>query len=193
MKLTALDAMKLYALKTSPAFEAALYAGLRMAGPMDAYDAMVPAFCRHVGVGFQILNDLLDWEEHAPNKLVAGRDAELAKPTILLALALEAAKGPVRVELEQVISQSLSASERVARLRTLYQKLGVFERAEALVEKCRSRAEALADEVQPEVLRQLLYFLIDTVLAHTPTATPAVTFVPLVGLTPKVGVPVGAM
>ena len=80
----------------SPAFEAALYAGLRMAGPMEAYETMVPTFCRHIGVGFQILNDLLDWEEAAPNKLVAGRDAEQAKPTLLLALALDLAKGPAR-------------------------------------------------------------------------------------------------
>ena len=191
VKLTALDAMKLYALKTSPAFEAALYAGLRLAGPMDAYEAMVPAFSRHIGVGFQILNDLLDWEEAAPNKMVAGRDAEMAKPTILLALALEAAKGPVRVELEKVITEPLSATVRAEQLRRLYVKLGVFEKAQALVDKCRSRAEALADEVEPEPLRQLLYFLTDTVLADSTTPTPQVTLVPLSVQLPLVGQPVG--
>src|SRR5206468_9913729 len=36
--LSALDALKIYALKTAPAFEAALYSGLRLAGPTDAYD-----------------------------------------------------------------------------------------------------------------------------------------------------------
>lgn len=169
VKLTALDAMKLYALKTSPAFEAALYAGVRLAGPTDAYDTMIPAFSRQIGVGFQILNDLLDWEEQTPNKLVAGRDAELAKPTLLLALALESAKGPAREELERVIVQPLSANERANRMRRLYQQLGVFERAQALVDKCRTRAESLADEVVPEPLRQLLYFLIDTVLADSST------------------------
>lgn len=192
LKLTALDAMKLYALKTSPAFEAALYAGLRMAGPMDAYETMVPQFCRHVGVGFQILNDLLDWEEHAPNKLVAGRDAELAKPTLLLALALESAKGADRTQLESAILDPLTAAVRADRLQRLYRQLGVFERAEALVEKCRSRAEALADEVQPNALRQLLYFLVDTVLAHSPAAPP-VNVLPLASLLPIVGnTPVGA-
>ena len=34
--LSALDALKIYALKTAPAFDAALYAGLRLAGPADA-------------------------------------------------------------------------------------------------------------------------------------------------------------
>ncbi len=189
--LTVLDAMKLYALKTSPAFDAALYAGLRMAGPADQYESMVPVFCRHLGVGFQILNDLQDWEEHAPNKLVAGRDAELAKPTLLLALALESAKGPVREDLEKTILQPLSAIERAERLRNLYHKLGVFERAQTLVEKCRSRAEGLADEVQSEELRQLLYFLIDTVLAdHASVPTPQVKLVPLT--LPNLGKTVGA-
>lgn len=187
LKLTALDAMKLYALKTSPAFEAALYSGLRMAGSMESYEAMVPAFSRHIGVGFQILNDLLDWEEFSPNKLVAGRDAELAKPTLLLALALDLAKGPVREELEETILADLTAAVRSDKLRRLYQKLGVFEKAEALVEKCRSRAEALADEVQPEPLRQLLYFLIDTVLAHTPATPSPAAVVPLSGLLPIIG------
>lgn len=190
LKLTSLDAMKLYALKTSPAFEAALYAGLRMAGPTDAYDTMIPTFSRHIGVGFQILNDLLDWDEQAPNKIVSGRDAGLAKPTILLALALDAAKGPIRTELESVISDPLSAEVRIEQLRRLYQKLGVFEKAQALVDKCRSRAEALADEVEPEPLRQLLYFLIDTVLADTTTAAPPAPLVPL--MMPTNGTTVGA-
>jgi hypothetical protein len=60
------------------------------------------------------------------------------------------------------------------------------------VEKCRSRAEALADEVQPEELRQLLYFLVDTVLADTTVPVPQVQLVSLSGLPPLVGKTVGA-
>src|SRR5438132_10422781 len=36
--LTPLDALKIYALKTSPAFEAALYSGIRLAGTAEAYE-----------------------------------------------------------------------------------------------------------------------------------------------------------
>jgi geranylgeranyl diphosphate synthase type II len=191
--LTMLDAMKLYALKTSPAFDAALYAGLRLAGPTDAYDAMIPQFCRHIGVGFQILNDLQDWEEHAPNKIVSGRDAELIKPTILLALALDAAKGPDRAELEKtIVDTELSPMTRSDRLRNHYHKLGVFERAQALVDKCRTRAEALADEVHPDEFRQLLYFLIDTVLADTTVPAPQAKLVSLSPQLPILGKTVGA-
>lgn len=174
--LTALEAMKIYALKTSPAFEAALYAGLRLAGSTAAHDAMVPQFSRHLGVGFQIMNDLQDWHEGEANKLVAARDAGTAKPTLLLALALEAASPAQRAQIESLVrDDTLAAEIRVERLRTLYTDLGVFQKAESLVDKCRARAEALADETQPEALRQLLYFLVDTVLAReTPPAPPVV-------------------
>src|SRR5262249_14456865 len=87
--ITPLDALKIYALKTAPAFEAALYAGLRLAGPTDRYDKMVVEFSRHLGIAFQILNDFKDWEGDSDNKMVAGQDVLAARPTLPLALALE--------------------------------------------------------------------------------------------------------
>ncbi|HVJ84351.1 MAG TPA: polyprenyl synthetase family protein [Caulifigura sp.] len=182
--LSPLDAMKIYALKTSPAFEAALYAGLRLAGPIDQYETMLTQFCRHVGVGFQILNDLQDWQEHESNKKHKGRDAETAKPTLLAALAAAAATPAQRATLDEIMSQATMPALRIDRLRSLYHELGVFDQAKALVEKCRARAEALADETQPDSLRQLLYFLTDTILAQDSTE-PAIAppLVPL-SLTP---------
>ncbi|MEX0717325.1 MAG: polyprenyl synthetase family protein [Planctomycetaceae bacterium] len=164
--LTPMDALSIYALKTSPAFEAALYAGLRMAGSTAAYDEMVPAFSRHLGVGFQILNDLTDWRGDRNNKLVAGQDAEALRPTLLLALAMQAVEGAQRRELDEVLSGAVTGEYRVGRLRRIFESCGVFEKAEALVDKSRARAEALADAVEPEDLRRLLYFLVDSVLAE---------------------------
>ena len=187
--LTPLEAMKVYALKTAPAFEAALYAGLRMAGPVDQYEAMIAQYCRHIGVGFQILNDLQDWHEHDANKVRVARDAEDAKPTLLMALAAEAADDGQRAQLDRIVSGEIPPHERVEQLRTLYEDLDVFEKAEMLVDKFRSRAEALADETQPDSLRQLLYFLSDTILAREttepPLASSSVALVPLT-LTPPV-------
>ena len=167
--LKALDALQIYALKTSPAFEAALYAGLRLAGPVAAYEEMIPVFTRHLGVGFQILNDLKDWREDDHNKLVAGQDALALRPTLLLALAFEAASSAQRAELDSVVNEQGPAALRTGKLRRVFQECGVFVKAQALVEKSRARAEALADEVQPESLRQFLYFLVDMVLAEEST------------------------
>ena len=44
----------------------------------------------------------------------------------------------------------------------------MFEKSEKLIEKSRARAEAVADEVEPTELRELLYYLVDTVLDRQP-------------------------
>ena len=172
LDLTPLDALQIYALKTSPAFEAALYSGLRMAGPLGDYEEMVPKFSRHLGVGFQVLNDLKDWRGDSNNKLLSGQDAQALRPTVMLALAIEAASEEQRKELQEILDRSPTDEFRAPRLRRLYEQLGVFEKAEALVDKSRARAEALADDVENDQLRQLLYFLVDTVLAPEEDAAP---------------------
>ena len=88
-RLTPDDALKIYALKTAPAFEAALYCGLRLAGPADQYAEPVAQLAKHLGIGFQILNDLQDWHGDDFNKLTLGGDVLGGRPTVLWALALE--------------------------------------------------------------------------------------------------------
>ena len=172
-ELTPLDALQIYSLKTAPAFEAALYAGVRLAGSAEQYEEMIPVFSRQLGVGFQILNDLKDWQGDDNNKLLAGQDAEALRPTLLLALAMQDADEKQRAELDKISSSVESGPLRAGRLRRIFDECRVFEKAEKLIEKCRARAEALADEVQPDEFRQLLYFLIDVVLAEeTPEVKP---------------------
>ncbi len=173
LRMQPLDALKVYALKTSPAFEAALYAGLRLAGPMQDYEELVGPFARHVGVGFQILNDLKDWHGDQNNKLLAGQDAAALRPTLLLALALQHATPSQRADLERLIHQVHLTMADVGLMRRIFTATGAFEKAEALVDRSRERAEALADNVQPESLRRLLYFLIDTILTPEPGQEPA--------------------
>ncbi|MCA8997437.1 MAG: polyprenyl synthetase family protein [Planctomycetaceae bacterium] len=160
-----LDALQIYALKTSPAFEAALYAGLRMGMDAEPYRETVSQFCRQLGVGFQILNDLKDWSGDEDNKLVAGQDALALRPTVMLALALEAANGEQRREIQQLFESDESDTVRLAKLRRLMSEFRVFDKAETLVDKCRQRAETLADGIELDEIRQLFYFLVDTVLA----------------------------
>ena len=52
----------------------------------------------------------------------------------------------------------------VQRVRRLYQQAQVFDKAQKLIEKYRARAEAVADGVEPDELRELLYYLVDSVL-----------------------------
>jgi geranylgeranyl diphosphate synthase type II len=175
--LTPLEALKIYALKTAPAFEAALYSGLRLAGPADPYDKMVLEFSKNLGIAFQIINDLKDWETDSDNKLVAGQDVLAARPTLLMALALEGLDAPARSDvlvLLQMASQESAPgpSKIMDKVRDLFRRAQVFDKAEKLIEKFRARAEAIADEVEPTELRELLYFLVDTVLDRQPTPPP---------------------
>jgi geranylgeranyl pyrophosphate synthase len=166
--LTPTDALKIYALKTSPAFEAALYAGARLAGPTVAYDKPIADFARNIGVAFQILNDFKDWTGDEDNKLMAGQDVLAARPTLLLALALEAASPADKADLLKLLHKSGSVSEeRVERVRGIYHRAKVFARADGLVDKFRAKAEAIADEIEPAEFRELLYYLVDTVLEKT--------------------------
>jgi len=165
VSLQPIDALKIYALKTAPAFEAALYAGLRLAGPTEKYEEMISGFSRHLGVAFQIVNDLKDWSTDLQNKRIIGQDALAMRPTLLLALALESATPAQREELLQLISGNSKTDAVVQRVARIYESCQVFEKARKLVEKYRQRAETIADEVEPEKLRELLYFLVDTALA----------------------------
>ncbi len=181
--LTALDALKIYALKTAPAFEAALYSGLRLAGPAEPYEKMVAEFSKNLGIAFQILNDLKDWEVDSDNKLVAGQDVLAARPTLLLALALEGSCPADRSELLALLNSESRTSNNgqsvVERVRRLFEQASVFEKADQLVDKFRARAEAVADDVEPTELRELLYYLVDSVLDRQLPTPPELAAAPL--------------
>ena len=164
-RLKPIDALKIYALKTSPAFEAAMFSGIRLAGSAEEYREPVRQFARNLGVAFQILNDLNDWQGDEHNKLSSGGDILGGRPTVLWALALEGLSPAGQEELLSLANADhRRAGERIARVRELYEQAGVFEKAARLIDKHQERAEAIADKLQPEELRRLMYYLIDSVL-----------------------------
>ncbi len=174
--ITPLDALQIYSLKTSPAFHAALYAGLRLAKHELASSTEVASFCRHVGVAFQILNDLKDWQGDRDNKLKSGQDALALRPTVLLALALKDADREQRQVLQDVLSgkfDDLPEEVRVDRLRVIFDSCDVFEKAETLVERSQERAEAIVANIEDERIQALLRFFVETVLVRETPPTAA--------------------
>ncbi len=174
-RLKPLDALKIYALKTAPAFEAALMAGVRLAGPVEPYREAMVRYSRHLGVAYQILNDLDDWQEHRPNKRHSGRDLLGGRPTVLWALALQVLNDRDRQELESLIGdagddQQRADQQRITRADELYTRAGVYRQASALVAKHHQRAQAAADGLDCEPLRRLLHFLADAILDRRPLA-----------------------
>ena len=175
-KLQPLDALKIYALKTAPAFEAALLAGLRLAGPLDAYRKPIRQFARHLGVAFQILNDLKDWAGDEDNKLASRTDVLGGRPTVLWALALETLNEQEQSALFTFLDEEPAAENLLPRIGNLYNQADVFRKASLLVDKYQQRAEEIVDQMEIENFRRLLYYLIDTVLdrGSAPVLEPAV-------------------
>ncbi|EMI47251.1 polyprenyl synthetase [Rhodopirellula sp. SWK7] len=173
-RLQPIDALKIYALKTSPAFEAALYSGVRMAGDAEQLVEPIRKFSRNLGVAFQIINDLNDWIGDDSNKLSAGADVIAGRPTLLWALALQHLETEDQETLLQIASDdcAIPASERLSIAGRLYRKAGVFDMSLQLVDKHQARAEQVADELESEPLRRLFYFLVDTVLERPEMPTP---------------------
>ncbi len=83
-----------------------------------------------------------------------------------MALALEALNEEKQSELLAYIANADERTDqyRIDQVRRLFQEAKVFEKAERLVDKHQDRAEAIADELQPDELRRLMYYLVDTVL-----------------------------
>jgi geranylgeranyl pyrophosphate synthase len=175
-RLKPIDALKVYALKTAPAFEAALYTGIRLAGDAEPYLDAVRTFSRNLGVAFQILNDLHDWAGDDHNKMASGGDTLGGRPTLLFALALERLGEKEAAELVHLCDPRNSdrPEPRLRRVRELYLRADAFEAAHRLVDKHQQRAEEVADNLELDPLRRLLYYLVDTVLERPAEAAPAV-------------------
>ena len=183
-RLAPLDALKIYALKTAPAFEAALFTGVRLAGDAQQYVEPIRQFARNLGVAFQILNDLNDWQGDNHNKLAAGGDVLGGRPTILWALALANLNGTDQEELLRLAESDcgLPGSERVRRIERFYRQAKVFEQANRLIDKHQQRALEVVRDIGPEALQRLLVYLVDTVLERADDAQ--ATVLPLTQIVP---------
>jgi len=167
-RLTPGEALTIYGLKTSPAFEAAVAMGIRMAGiqPVEAGD--IGGYSLHVGTGFQVLNDLKDWSGDLENNRRAAGDLLGGRPTVMWALALERLAESDADRLRQLAqtagrddADEATIIAAVAEVRKLYAKAGVFERAAALVAEQRALAAAAAATCRLRRLRDVLEFLLD--------------------------------
>jgi geranylgeranyl pyrophosphate synthase len=119
---------------------------------------------KNIGIAFQILNDLKDWQGDDDNKLQSGCDVAGGRPTLLLALALEGLSGPGQEELLGLLGARRPPAELARRVHAMYEGAGVFEKADRLVDQYEARAQEVAAELEPDELRRLCHYLIDTIL-----------------------------
>jgi len=222
-----LEVLKIYALKTAPAFEAALLAGMRLAnvessdyrhqtapqnptaaagrprtrgaaagatggaggaagggseqpvprggarglGGRSVSDDQHPSpadaaarFARHLGVAYQVLNDLDDWRADPDNKRRRGADLLAARPTVLWALANRHLDARGRKRLAELAGRQADAGAVLGEATQLYTRAGVFEQAESLLEKHHRRAIDAIDAIPSKPLQRLLELLAAAIL-----------------------------
>jgi geranylgeranyl pyrophosphate synthase len=167
-RLSPAEALAIYGLKTSPAFEAAIAMGIRLAGPAPADICSVDRYALHVGTGFQVLNDLKDWSGDLENRRVAAGDLLGGRPTLMWALALERLSAAdaerlcrLAAEAAARASDGESIAGLVAEVRELYDRADVFTRAAAVVDDQRARAAAALAACRFSRLRDVLELLLD--------------------------------
>lgn len=171
-RLTPDEALAIYGLKTSPAFEAAVAMGIRLAGRQPDEAGAIAAYACHVGTGFQILNDLKDWAGDVENDRRAAGDLIGGRPTVMWALANERLPADAAQRLRALAATAAGqradgaaadhdVGQAIGEVKALYDQAGVFDRATALVAEQRRLAAAAAATCRWPRLREVLEFLLD--------------------------------
>ncbi|MFM8433954.1 MAG: polyprenyl synthetase family protein, partial [Planctomycetia bacterium] len=166
-RLTPQEALEIYGLKTSPAFEAAVAMGIRLAGVQPSHAGAIARYALHVGTGFQVLNDLKDWCGDLENDRQAAGDLLGGRPTVMWALALERLSPEGAAALAALGREAAEASDSavvaaaIAAARRLYEEADVFQRAAAIVEEERRLAAEAVASCGFGRLREVLEFLLD--------------------------------
>ena len=171
------DLLTVYALKTAPAFEVALYAGLRAAG-IAVEAGTLRRFSTFVGEGFQIRNDLDDWNEDGRNKRKRGLDAHAGDPRFCeLSLRKASTRGPL---------PSCSTTAIGSRRSRWWIACGIFMIGPARLRKPSScwgsfvrGAVDAAGEFPSADLQELMRFLVRTILPDSTVAEPFTGTVPI--------------
>ncbi|QDK77359.1 polyprenyl synthetase family protein [Spirosoma sp. KCTC 42546] len=103
----------------------------------------------NIGVGFQLKDDLLDvYGDPAKFGKQVGGDIIANKKTFLLIEALQQAKGAVRDELTNWLTQtSFDKSEKVQAVTAIYDQLGIRQQTEARINEYFARGFANFDQV----------------------------------------------
>ncbi len=176
-RLSPAEALEIYGLKTSPAFEAAVAMGIRLAGLQPEAAGAIGRYAMHVGTGFQVLNDLKDWSGDLENDRRAAGDLLGGRPTVMWALALERLPADAIARLVMLANRAgrdgaaeADVATAIGEARRLYEQADVFGRAAAIVAEQRDRALAAVAICRLPRLREVLEFLLDLAVPETAAA-----------------------
>ncbi|MBR4263101.1 MAG: polyprenyl synthetase family protein [Paludibacteraceae bacterium] len=154
------DYMMMIEKKTSLLLAYAMKIGGYIAGANESQQEALYQFGLHIGLAFQIQDDILDvyGDPKTFGKAIGG-DICCNKKTFLLLTAMERADGETKAELLQWMMASGKDTEKIAAVTAIYNRLGVREAGEAVIEQHTSKAlqqlDRLPANYATEQMRQL--------------------------------------
>jgi octaprenyl-diphosphate synthase len=148
--------------KTAELCACCCHLGAHLAGATPTLTQHLTQYGSHLGIAFQITDDLLDvvgTESTAGKSL--GTDLQKLKPTLPLIYALRAANAAQRAEIMELVrGDSVDGGER---LRALFEKIGAIaytrEKAEQYAECAVDELAPLPDNVATAALRSMAAFV----------------------------------
>jgi len=170
--LTPADYQRIIDLKTAELFRVSCFLGARLAGSEDGYVGAVDRFGRHLGIAYQIYDDLADFfgrEEKIGKTL--GTDLASGKLTLPLYALMDRLPPFERATLAGEIS-GLQPSQPALRIEQMVD-LGVFDAVEAAVQGEVSAAGAALAEWPGHAPTHHLLALGDVMLAQVAALRPA--------------------
>ncbi|MBN1673079.1 MAG: polyprenyl synthetase family protein [Kiritimatiellae bacterium] len=151
--------LEVFRLKTAPAFEVALRLGAICAGAGEETACVLNALSRALGVAYQINDDIADF--HGARD---GEDGRVQGPSLLLALAYEAAEGAARERVRQAWQNAWRAGETGGDLHRLIKEFGVEEKARQLYEHYKNEAIRSLNPLGHAHLKGLLRRIVGRIL-----------------------------
>ena len=146
--LTPAEVLAIFREKTAPAFEVALRLGaLCSGGDYAAVSSALGAYSEALGVAYQIRDDLEDYGAGAE-----ANDLQGLRPSLLLALAYEQAKGGQQTLLDALWHRQPPAGLNVAQLQMRFAELQADTRAQQLLDAHKDAAiRVLRDLANPNL------------------------------------------
>lgn len=147
-QVTVDDYMKMIELKTSVLLANAMRIGGYIAGATSVQQETLYQYGLHIGLAFQIQDDILDvyGDPKTFGKAIGG-DICANKKTALLITALETADAETKAELLQWLMDTEKKEEKIAAVTKIYNRLSVREACEVIMEQEMALALAQLDKL----------------------------------------------
>ncbi|MEX2581170.1 MAG: polyprenyl synthetase family protein [Verrucomicrobiales bacterium] len=143
--------LEIFRQKTAPAFEVALKLGASYAGKLDEVGEVLEQYSENLGIAYQIRDDMDDLGEDAGDN-----ELEQMRPSVLLAVAHERAKGDEKSVMESLWSHEDLKGIAIHKIRKLAHEVEADEKCMLLLETYKEQAVRSLAELENANLKGLL-------------------------------------